>query len=256
MSRYYGYFPPSKVNGHAANQLDYGLFKGRLQFVAPFDPDQDQGAPHYILRMQANDAAFNVAVNSASSVPNDQGDERVLQCIVEGFAHDLLKDLEALPEGLHREGIPKLDYLRTTGLLRLADLKPIPDVDTDGTQYDVNDKYDAIFAIDTTQGGQAQDYFNGRAHSSRVFYANPDDGVIVYTFGFIYPTNDGLHETHMNQGNQRGSHDSENGVGQDGAVIIYKGGKYFAVFTAFETQEVPTDDSSGYPTNAAQPLVA
>lgn len=25
MSRHYGYFPPSTVNGHAANRLDYGM---------------------------------------------------------------------------------------------------------------------------------------------------------------------------------------------------------------------------------------
>jgi uncharacterized protein YukJ len=255
MSRHYHYFPSASSNGHANNQLDYGVFKGRLKFVAPFEPGNDRGAPHYILRMEANGAEFNVAVNSASTVPNPEGDEQVLMFIDRNFRHDLLKDLEALPEGLHRDSFPKLDYLRTTGLLKIADLKPIPGVSGNGSPYDVNDEYDSIFGIDTSTGGETQDYFNGKQHADRTFFANPDDSVIVYTFGFIYSTNDGLHETHMNQGNPRGSHDSENGVGHDGAVIIFKGRKYFAFFTAFETQEVPTDDQTGYPTNSAAPLL-
>ncbi len=256
MSRHYHYFPSQTTSGHANNQLDYGLFKGKLKFVAPFDPAEDRGAPHYILRMEANGAAFDVAVNSASAVPNAEGDEKVLLFINSDFQHDLLKDLAALPEGLHRNNFPKLDYLRTTGLLNIADLKPIPDVSVSGNPYDINDEYNAVFGIDNVNGGAEQDYFNGKTHANRTFFANPDDSVIMYTFGFIYPTNDGLHETHMNQGNPRGSHDSENGVGQDGGVIIFKGGKYFAFFTAFETQEVPTDDQNGYPTNSAAPLLA
>jgi len=254
MSRHYSYFPQANVNGHAANQLDYGMFKGRLKFVAPFDPTHDlKASPHYILRMEANGAAFNVAVNSASTVPNGEGSEEVLFYLDADFQHALLKDLEALPEGLHRDGFTKLDYLRTTGLLKMANLRPIADVAANGQANDVNDVYNQVIGIDTTHPGEEQGYFNGKQQSSRIFYPNTDADIVVYTFGFIYPTNDGLHETHMNQGNPP-PHTSENGVGQDGAVIIFKGGKYYAFFTAFATQEMPTDDSSGYPTNTAGPL--
>ncbi len=255
MSRHGVYVPPPPVNGHPVDELDYGLLKARLKFVAPFDKSYE-GQPHYILRMEANGWPFNVSVNSASAIAGDNGQEQVLMVLYEDYNHDILRQLEALPEGLHRVGFPKLDYLRTSGLLKISDLKPIPDIQQSTPDYDVNDEYNRVLGIDTKKGGETQKFFNGTTSSNRTFYPNSDDTIWIYAFGFIYRTNDGLHQTHMNQGNPRGSYDKENGVSQDGAVIIQRNGKYAAFFTAFQTQEVPTDDSTGYPLNTARPLSA
>ena len=58
----------------------------------------------------------------------------------------------------------------------------------------------------------------------------------------------------MNQGNpRRGGHDRENGVFQDGAVIVQKSDGFAAIFTAFQTQDLPTD-ADGFPVPGAKPL--
>ncbi|KAK3605075.1 hypothetical protein CHS0354_000741 [Potamilus streckersoni] len=260
MSRNYFYSSSDRNREKDSGANAYGMFKGRLAFVAPFVEGSYVGSPHYVLRLKfddgsgAGESVFNVAINSSSVVPNAEGSEKVLMNIHKGFKHPLLSEIESLSEGLYRDNFPKLDYLRLDGLIQLSDLRPIPAVSEDGSKYDVNDEYNSILGIDVTQGGTTQDYFNGSTHSERIFYPNLDDNLIVFAFGFIYRTHDGLHETHMNQGNVIGEFDSGNGVWQDGAVLIYRSGVYTALFTAFETQRVPTDNR-GYPTDDSKPLL-
>jgi uncharacterized protein YukJ len=58
----------------------------------------------------------------------------------------------------------------------------------------------------------------------------------------------------MNQGDTK-SYD--NAVGKDGAILIhYSGGDqhWEAIFLAFATQKVPTDDQTGNPTSDARAL--
>ena len=64
----------------------------------------------------------------------------------------------------------------------------------------------------------------------------------------------------MNQGNpvvhQPGvkDHSRENGTQQDGAVIVEIDGQFQALFIAFQTQRVPTDER-GYPVLGAKPIL-
>jgi uncharacterized protein YukJ len=77
------------------------------------------------------------------------------------------------------------------------------------------------------------------------------DGVI-YAFGSAYADNgkvDGIHDIHMNQGNPvKGGHSGDNGIWQDGALLIHlpSKGTWTAVFIAFQTESWNTD-ASGNP---------
>jgi len=90
----------------------------------------------------------------------------------------------------------------------------------------------------------------------------PDSEVTVYGFGFLFePQKDGLHETHMNQGNPKPGHNShvkdhssENGIHQDGAFFVEVNGKFQALFVAFQTQLIPTDNR-GFPIRNAKPIL-
>src|SRR4029077_929450 len=59
---------------------------------------------------------------------------------------------------------------------------------------------------------------------------------------------------HMNQGNPSGQFSGDNGIHQDGGVIIQTGPNTFAgIFLAFQTQLIPTDDH-GMPLAGAKPI--
>jgi hypothetical protein len=76
------------------------------------------------------------------------------------------------------------------------------------------------------------------------------DGVI-YAFGSSYADKgkvDGIHDIHMNQGNPVKNHGGDNGIWQDGALLIHLPSKatWTAVFITFQTESWTTD-SSGNP---------
>jgi uncharacterized protein YukJ len=112
-----------------------------------------------------------------------------------------------------------------------------------------------VLTIDTDKLPQSLPYDNGSGQfQNREFFSLTDNNVIVYGFGFLFqPKQDGLHETHMNQGNPHGKHFRENGTFQDGAVIVERAGSFAALFTSFQTQCLPTD-TNGDPVRGALPL--
>src|SRR5262245_40201058 len=57
-----------------------------------------------------------------------------------------------------------------------------------------------------------------------------------------FGTKDGMHDIHMNQGNARGEHDEDNGVFNDGALILRFPDHVTGLFFRFKTQFLPTDE--------------
>ena len=71
----------------------------------------------------------------------------------------------------------------------------------------------------------------------------PETGVKDKVFGF-QPGN-GVHDIHMNQGNSarfRG----DDGVWQDGGLLIHLGDRWIGIFLAFQSQAWHTDDKTGH----------
>ena len=77
-----------------------------------------------------------------------------------------------------------------------------------------------------------------------------DKGGVVYVFGSGFAAVAekgklaGIHDIHMNQGNPASRHGGDNGVWQDGAMLIHLPGKktWVGVFIAFASQSWDTDE--------------
>jgi uncharacterized protein YukJ len=231
------------------------MFKGTLVRAAPFK-DAYVGSPHYVLALRAaDDKLFNVVVNSASTERGQDGDNNVYFYADLNFDDPLTAKLTALQPGLYTEGFPRLDYWQDRSLLDLRRMRPVPYKDEAGDRADVNDIIDEALTIDESTPSQDFPYDNGSGNlQDRAFWTPTDPAITIYGFGFLFqPKQDGLHETHMNQGNPRGRHWKENGAFQDGAVIIQRAAGFTALFTAFQTQYLPTN-SLGQPLGDAVSL--
>lgn len=234
---------------------EYCMFKGKLINAAPYLPTY-VGSPHYVINVQGSDGAiFKIVVNSASTQVGEDGNDDVYSYADLHFADPITDKLAALELRLYTSDFPRLDYWQDRSLLDLHRMRPIPYADVDGKRADVNDIINEILSIDTSRTPEPIPYDSGKGNPQpRNFYPPSEAGVVVYGFGFLFqPQQDGLHETHMNQGNPRGPHWRENGAFQDGAVIVQRAGGFAAIFTAFQTQYLPTD-SNGFPVTGARPL--
>ncbi len=201
--------------------------------------------------------SFNIVVNSASTQVGEEGNNHVYFYVDLHFSDPVVNKLRDLDLRLYTAGFPRLDYWQDSSLLLdLHRMRPVPYEVLDGNRPSVNGTINQVLSIDDTQGYQLLPYDNGSHQPQmRKFWAPTTDNIIVYGFGFLFPRGEnGLHETHMNQGNPRtGGHWNENGTFQDGAVIVQQGDNFVAMFTAFQTQYLPTD-TRGFPTSNARPL--
>ncbi len=98
-----------------------------------------------------------------------------------------------------------------------------------------------------------------------VVKAMDEEGTNIYAFGerwgpekdkadkyFGFKPGNGIHDIHMNQGND-GKWRRDNGTHQDGALFIeYPDNKWRAFFFAFQSQTLETDDD-GHPVVGAHP---
>jgi uncharacterized protein YukJ len=72
-----------------------------------------------------------------------------------------------------------------------------------------------------------------------------------------FHTVQGIHNVHMNQGNSASaSFAKDNGVYQDGGLILKFGTRYVGLFLRFQTQWLPTDNTTGYRSPGAKPIPA
>ena len=192
----------------------YCMFKGKLICGAPYS-DAYIESPHYVIAVGKDDGTtFNIVVNSASTAPAANGDNRVYAYIDPNFVDPICDKLKALPADLYTSGFPKLDYWQDRSLLDISRMRPVPYKDATGARFDINDEINDLLTIDENTPSEQRPYNNGRDTQGRTFWrpSGPGD-VTVHGFGFLFPTQDGLHETYMNQGNPvGGGHERENGV--------------------------------------------
>ncbi|HYJ68169.1 MAG TPA: DUF2278 family protein [Nocardioidaceae bacterium] len=65
----------------------------------------------------------------------------------------------------------------------------------------------------------------------------------IYIFGEPFETGRGVHNVHMNQGDPPGSHQDENAIWQDGAVLVERANGSVAIWQVkFNTQSLHTGD--------------
>ncbi|WP_345815762.1 DUF2278 family protein [Paraburkholderia sp. PREW-6R] len=229
-------------------QNEYVIFKGKVTLGVPF-LEGYKGDPHYVIVSEtANGEQFRIVTNvkSDSSLTGPAG-YLVLYEWNQNFEHPMIAQLQQLPAGVGTAGFPTLDYVHDANLVDLSSMKPIP-LDTQTEHNDINALLNEMLQLDMSAPPVDFVYPTPTYNDNRRGW-KPAADVTVYGFGFLFePQKDGLHETHMNQGNPKEpkggkvrDHSSENGVNQDGAVIVEVNGKFQALFVAFQTQLVPTD---------------
>jgi uncharacterized protein YukJ len=199
---------------------------------------------HYQITMNALGGPFTVAVN----IQSVDGSE-VLYAIEENFTPPDLAGLTALPMGMtalkSAPGGLALDFVRSTvngtPMITKAQMAPLPK--PGGTNQGLSAEAKAI------QSAKALALQNAVITLLNMTIADKDG--VIYAFGSAFSDAgkvDGIHDIHMNQGNPLNNHGGDNGIWQDGALLISlpSKGTWTAVFIAFQTQSWTTD-SSGNP---------
>jgi uncharacterized protein YukJ len=194
---------------------------------------------HYQITMQATGGPFTVAVN----IQSVDGSE-VLYSIEEGFTPPDLAGLTALPMGMTKlksgPGGLALDYVRSTvggaPMITKAKMTLLPKSGAKAKGASAEEQM--------IQEARAKALENAVVTLLNMTIA--DKNGVIYAFGSAFADSgkvDGIHDIHMNQGNPKNNHGGDNGVWQDGALLINLPSKatWTAVFIAFQTESWTTD---------------
>jgi uncharacterized protein YukJ len=184
---------------------------------------------HYHLLCGAGSQRSRVAVNARSAVAPSE----VAYAIVSPFANPLADRLSALADGwteLASGG--GLDFIRGN-LAQPAHFRPLP-LSAPGAANDLNDLLDfhlrpligqasaRVYALGSTWGPEPK--------ADEYFHFTPGRGV---------------HDIHQNQGNV-GRFADDDGVWQDGGLLIHANGVWTAILMRFQSQGWHTDDRTGH----------
>jgi len=207
----------------------YGVLKGRV-----VESRSASGAnPHYQVRVVDEGEEYRIAINVRSQDGSD-----VSYLIDSAFRHPVTDGLASLPVGFHAlgrgPGAGGLDYIRGN----LADPRafvPLP-FNVPGPDNDLNEKLGHY-----VQRAMADESALVHAFGQKWGPEQPRDKI----FGF--KPGQGIHDIHMNQGNDRG-HQGDDGVWQDGGLLFHfpEQRQWVAIFLKFQSQAWHTDDSTGH----------
>lgn len=189
--------------------------------------------------MNAPGGPFTVAVN----IQSVDGSE-VLYAIKEGFTPPDEAGLAALPMGImalkSEPGGLALDFVRSTvnggPMVTRAEMTLLPQLRPHGLSEEDR-------MMNRVRSAALQ---NAVVTLLEMTIADKDG--VIYAFGSAFSDKgkvDGVHNIHMNQGNPAGSFSKDNGIWQDGALLIHLPAKqtWTAVFIAFQTESWNTDGS-------------
>jgi len=162
---------------------------------------------------------FEAAIN----VKSRDEESRLVYCVIEDFEKpDFTRGLENLTAGFHPindSDESGLDYFRG-GLLEIRDGEVL-DHDITGPNNDIIDKV------------------------SPLLQSSIDKKASIYLLGTQFSSRDGIHNIHMYQGSLP---QFANGVYQDGGIFFrFPHNHWVALFLAFASQKLPTDNNSVKP---------
>jgi len=212
----------------------YGLLRGRLDRWKREDPAPGSSkSPHLQIRViDSHGKPWRIPVNVRSGDPAKS--LVIFHRADPLLSHPILDRLGSVPSGLTdlnqqaRSASNALDYSRaplfdlTTGIA----LPPTGPGNDDDLQDVVSRQLNDLKA----SGGELF------AFGSHFHDPAPKPGIDT-EFG----TTDGMHDIHMNQGNAPHDHDEDNGVFNDGGLILKFPDHVTGLFFRFKTQFLPTD---------------
>jgi uncharacterized protein YukJ len=208
----------------------YGVLVGR---AVDCRREGRSDSPHYQVRIDAAGTGHRIAVN----VLSQQSPSELLYLADDDFRHPVTAAVGGLRAGWHdlpsRPGGAALDFIRGN-LFRRSAMRPLPP-DVSGPDNDLADFLDHY-----------------------VKRAIADPAALVYAFGerwgpepgrkdeiFGFKPGNGVHDIHMNQGNSERFR-RDDGVWQDGGLLLRLDGRWVGIFLAFQSQAWHTDDTTGH----------
>ena len=191
-------------------------------------------SPHYQIEVDlGNNQTATIAVNVQSL---DHSEVRYV--INQDFTPPAPDQLLALPVGFTKlasqPGGLALDFIRSqvngAPMVTEASMSLLPESQRAGTRE--NELNNAVVSL---LNSAIQDA-NGTIYAFGSSYADPGEV-------------QGIHDIHMNQGNPPDNHETDNGVWQDGALLINlpATNNWTAIFIAFQTESWNTDNTTGDP---------
>lgn len=213
--------------------------------------EEDPKSPHIYLHF-TDDSSSSKSLEAAINVKSTDKDTRLVYWFDRNFTHSITEQLSSLELGFHLTSSPSsssssssnktesshhhnnrrhhrhirrdqvatlqgLDFIRTKGLVDIQQGEILPQ-GNDGSDASVLADLDPIIS----------DAINKKA--------------TAYIFGSSYGS--GIHDIHMNQGSLPSY---SNGIYEDGALLFkFDDGHWEAVFLAFASQKIPTDDQGEY----------
>ena len=199
---------------------EYGVWVAYpISYEAERGADDGQ-SPHISLFFNETADAGQGRNKAAINVKSVTSESRLVYWFVRDFRAPILDNLQGLDVGFH--ALPSserggLDYIR--GNLMTFEQGTLVRHDVEGRDNDIIDYMSPI--LDQAIAAKAK----------------------VYLFGEPFPN--GIHDVHMNQGNE-GKFKRDNGVWQDGGIVFqFPDGHFEAIFLAFAVQKIHTDDSTG-----------
>jgi uncharacterized protein YukJ len=216
----------------------YGVLK-----AAVLDRQPATGAsPHYQLLCGVDAERWRIAINARSK----QAPSEVAYAVVSPFTHPMVAVADALADGWR--DLPErtaagggLDFIRGN-LCQPEDFKPLP-ISAPGPENDLDELFD-FHLRPLIDDPDARVCAFGQSWGP--------DGAADQYFGF--KPGRGVHDIHQNQGNS-GQFTGDDGVWQDGGLLVHRAGLWTAILLRFQSQAWHTDDATGHtlPDIAPQP---
>ncbi|MFD1142059.1 DUF2278 family protein [Larkinella insperata] len=209
----------------------YGILKGKAIDSKPGSTRSN----HFQVHIRANGESHRIAINVYSS---DTRNRELQFLVLDPFQHPICDRIKDLPEGFtpvpSQPGGMALDFIRGN-LFDISRMQILPP-SQDGPDNDLNDKIG--FYISQAINRQADVYAFGQKWGPEP--ERPDQY-------FQFEPGNGIHDIHMNQGNPPGRYEGDNGVWQDGGVLIHfpEENRWIAYFLKFQSQTVHSEDGGG-----------
>jgi uncharacterized protein YukJ len=224
--------------------LHYGVLRGRVDI---FKREDDLNTPHLQIKViDGHDQAWRIAVNVLSS---DQS-RLVFHRVDPLQSHPVLAGLAQLASGFtaisapNRSSASTLDYFRAP----LFDWSTGVAVPSTGPGAD-DDLQDMLLTYLKQLHDQSGEIFAFGAK-----FPEPGEAPSPRPIDNQFKTKQGIHDIHMNQGNPAGPFAKDNGVFQDGGLILKLANRHMGLFLRFQTQWLPTDDVTGHRSPNAQAI--
>lgn len=211
----------------------FGVLRGKVDL---FKREDDLNTPHLQIRViDSNNDKWRIAVNVLSSDKSFLIFHRAEPMQSHPLLDQILKvksGFTVLPESA-RSASTSLDYLRAP----LFEWKTGIAIPSTGTGAN-DDLQDAISAYLKNLKDQEGEIF---AFGAKF----PAEGSPFkeYLIDRQFGTKQGIHNIHMNQGNPSGQYAKDNGVFQDGGLILKFPNRFVGIFLRFRTEWLPTDEN-------------